>query len=136
MTSCFSCFTVKFLEDFCLMTVARERSRLAPLKAMPRGRPTPLANAAIEVPPVITADVITLVSTMPVIALNRFIFFATRSGTSISSRKNASISANFLSDMFIWINFAHFFIVVYTHSLIVEDKMSLRQLRCCFHQLF
>ena len=58
MALCFSCFTVKVLEDFRVMTVAREKSRLVPLKAMPTGRPTPLANAAIEIPPVITVDVI------------------------------------------------------------------------------
>ena len=57
------------------MAVARETSRLVPLKAMPTGTPTPLANAAIGIPPVITVDVIRPVSTMPVIVLNRFIFF-------------------------------------------------------------
>ena len=53
------------------MTVARERNRLVPLKALPTGRATPLANAATEIPPVITVDVIRPVSTMPVIVLNR-----------------------------------------------------------------
>ena len=96
MASCFSCFTVKVLEDFYLMTVVGERSRLAPLKAIPTGRPTPPANAAIEVPPVIIVDVIRPVSTMHVIVLNRFIFLAICSQTSISSRKNTSISVNFL----------------------------------------
>ena len=48
------------------MTVARERSRLVPLKAMLIDRPTPL----------ITADAVRLVSTMPVIVSNRFIFLA------------------------------------------------------------
>ena len=57
------------------MAVARERSRLVPLKAIPTGNPTPLANAAIDIPPVITVDVIRPVSTIPVIVLNRFIFF-------------------------------------------------------------
>ena len=42
---------------------------------MPAGRLTPLANAAIEIPPVITVDVISPVSTMPAIVLNRFIFW-------------------------------------------------------------
>ena len=97
MESCFSCFTVKVLKDFRVMTVARERSRLVPLKAMPTGNQTPLANAAIEIPPVITVDVIKPVSTIPVIVLNRFIFLAVRSRTSISSRKNASISVNFFN---------------------------------------
>ena len=58
------------------MAVARERSRLAPLKAIPTGNPTPLANAAILIPPVITVDIIRPVSTIPVIALNHFIFLA------------------------------------------------------------
>ena len=57
------------------MTVARERSRLVPLKAMLTGRPTSLANAAIEIPPVTNVDVIRPVSTIPVIVLYRFIFF-------------------------------------------------------------
>ena len=76
MASCFSCFTVKVLNYFRVMTVARERSKLFPLKAKPTGRATPLANAAIEVTPVITVDVIRPVSTIPVIVLNRFILLA------------------------------------------------------------
>ena len=97
MKSCFSCFVVKVLKDFRVMTVARERSRLVPLKAMSTGRPTPLANAAIEVPPGIAVDVIKPVFTIPVIVLNHFIFLAVCSRTSISSRKNASISMNFFN---------------------------------------
>ena len=97
MELCFSCFTVKVLKDFRVITVARERSRLVPHKAAPTGRPIPLANAAIEIPPVITVDVIRPVSTIPVVVLNRFIFLAIRSRTSISSRKNASISVNFFN---------------------------------------
>ena len=62
---------------------------------MPTGRPTLLANAAIEIPPVITVDVLRPVSTMPVIVINRFIFLAIRSRTSISSNKYASVSVNF-----------------------------------------
>ena len=77
--SCFSCFTVKVLKDFRVMAVARERSSLVPLMAIPTGRPTPLANAAIDVPPVITADVIKPVSMIPVIVLNSFIFLVIRS---------------------------------------------------------
>ena len=53
------------------MTVASERSRLVPLKVMPTGRPIPLANAATEIPPVITVDVIRPASTIPVIEFNR-----------------------------------------------------------------
>ena len=67
---------MKILKDFRVMAVARERSRLAPLKAIPTGNPTPLANAAILIPPVITVDIIRPVSTIPVIALNHFIFLA------------------------------------------------------------
>ena len=78
------------------MIVARERRRLPPPKAIPTGRPTPLANGAIENPPVITVDVIMLLSTMLVIVLNRFIFLAIRSRTSISSSKYPSVSVNFL----------------------------------------
>ena len=55
---CFSCFTVRLLKDFHVIAVARERSRLVPLKAILTGNPTLLANAAIEIPPVITVDVI------------------------------------------------------------------------------
>ena len=77
--SCFSCFTVKVLKDFRVMAVARERSSLVPLMTIPTGRPTPLANAAIDVPPVITADVIKPVSMIPVIVLNSFIFLVIRS---------------------------------------------------------
>ena len=87
---------MKILKDFRVMAVARGRSRLVPLKAILTGNPTPLENAAIEIPPVITVDVIKLVSTIPVIVLNRFIFLAIRSRTSISSRKNASV----LDDLF------------------------------------
>ena len=59
-----------------MMNFARERSKLVPLRAMPTGRPTLLAKAAIEIPPVITVDVIRLVSAIPAIFLNRFIFLA------------------------------------------------------------
>ena len=83
------------------MTAARERISLVPLKAMSTGRRAQLANVAIESPPVITVDVIEPVSTIPVIVLNRFIFLAILSRTSILSRKNASISVSFLSDMFV-----------------------------------
>ena len=76
------------------MAVARERSRLVPLEAIPTGNPTLLANAAINIPSVITVDVIRPVSTIPVIVLNRFIFLAICSRTSISLRKYASISDN------------------------------------------
>ena len=78
-----------------MITVAREESRLAPLKAITTGRPTPLANAAIEIPPVIIVYVIRPVSRIHVTILNRFIFLAICSQTSISSRKYDSISVSF-----------------------------------------
>ena len=70
----FSCFTVKVLKDFHVMAAARERSRLVSPKAMPTGGPTQLPNTAIEIPPVITVDVIRPVSMIPAIVLYRFIF--------------------------------------------------------------
>ena len=57
------------------MAVARERSRLVPLKTIPTGNPVPLPNAAMLIPPVITVDVIRSVSTILVIVLNHLIFF-------------------------------------------------------------
>ena len=74
------------------MAVAGERSRLVPLKEIRTGRPTPLANAAIGIPPVITVDITRPVSMIPVIVLNRFIFLAILSRT---SSKYASFSVNF-----------------------------------------
>ena len=65
------------------MTVARERIRLVPLRAIPTGNPAPLVNAAMLIPPVITVDVIKPVSTIPVIVLNRLIFWVIFSRTSI-----------------------------------------------------
>ena len=71
----FSCFTVKILKNFRVITTARERSRQITLKAMSIGRLRPFADAETEFPPVITADVIRSISTMSLIVLNRFIFF-------------------------------------------------------------
>ena len=69
---------VKVLKDFYVTTVARERTKLVLPKAAPTGRPARLANAAIEIPRVITVDVIRPVSMMPVIVLNCFFFFGNR----------------------------------------------------------
>ena len=66
------------------MTVATEKSRLVLLKAIQTGNPTPFANAAIYIPPVITFDVIRPYSTIPVIILNRIIFFFGNSLTGIN----------------------------------------------------
>ena len=84
-----------------MITVARERSRLIPLRAIPTDRRRSLVNAAIKIPSVITIDVIRPVSTMSVIVLNCFIFLAIRSRTSVSSSKYVSTSVSFLSDMFV-----------------------------------
>ena len=55
-------FFVKFsgrdISVFRVMAVARERSRLVRPKAKPTGDPTPLANAAIDILPVIAIEVI------------------------------------------------------------------------------
>ena len=81
--------------------VERERTTLNPPKAAPTGWPIPLANAGIGVPPVVAGDVIRLVSMILMIVLNRFLFFTCHLRSSISLRKNASISVNFLIDMFL-----------------------------------
>ena len=54
--------------------VERERTTLKLPKAVPTGRATLLANAAIEVPPEIADEVIRPMSTIPMISLNRFFF--------------------------------------------------------------
>ena len=58
MESCFSRLTRRGLEDFRMAVVITERNRLAPPKAIPAGNPTPFANAAIDIPPVIAVNVI------------------------------------------------------------------------------
>ena len=63
IASCFSCITVKNFKKFHVMVVAREKSSVVPLNAIPTGRPASLANKAIEIPPVITIDVTRLIST-------------------------------------------------------------------------
>ena len=99
LESYFSYFTIKVSKDFSVIAVPRERSKLVPLKAMLTGNPTPLANAAIDIPPVITVDFIKPVSTIPVIILNRFIFLAIRSRASIFSKKMPLFRTISSSDM-------------------------------------
>ena len=65
----------------CSIFKTREKSRLVPLNAIPTGRPTPLANAAMEIPPAITVDVIRPLFTRFIIVLNCFNFFACHSKT-------------------------------------------------------
>ena len=74
MTLCFSGFTVKILKDFRVITVAREKSILVSLKAIPTGRPAALTNAAIETLPVIPVDVIRPVPTMFFLQFTNFNF--------------------------------------------------------------
>ena len=101
MALCFPCFAVWPLENFRVATVKREKTTPNPPKAAPTGRPAPLANAGIEDPPAITAEVVKPISMISMIVFHRFSFFASRLRSSISSRKNASISVNFLIDMFV-----------------------------------
>ena len=101
MESCFSCFTVKVLKDFSVMTVVRERSRLVPLKTMPMGNPTPLANAAIDIPPVITVDVIRPVSTIPVIIKSFYLFGNPFTNFKFHQANMPQSQSVFLSDMFV-----------------------------------
>ena len=67
---------VNILKDFSVIAVAREKSRVVQLTAIPRGKPAPTSNPAVEITPVITADVSRPVS-RTLIALNPFIFLST-----------------------------------------------------------
>ena len=68
---------------------------------MPTGRPTPLANAAIEIPPVITVDVIKPVSAIPVIVLNCSIFLASVHGVQFHQANMLQFQSIFLIDIFV-----------------------------------
>ena len=68
---------VNILKDFSVTDVARKKSRVVQLTAIPRGKPAPTSNPAVEITPVITADVRRPVSRTPLIALNPFIFLST-----------------------------------------------------------
>ena len=72
---------INILKDFCVIVVAREKSMIISLNAIPTRRSTQFANAAIEMPSVITVDVMKPVSTILAIVLNHFIFFAGHSRT-------------------------------------------------------
>ena len=76
MALCFYCFLVNSWKDIRAIAVTREKSGLAPLNAIPISQPTPRSNIAMETSPLIAVDVI-LVSTMPVIVLDRFTFLQT-----------------------------------------------------------
>ena len=83
------------------MAVAKERSRLVQPKAIPTGSPTPLASATIEIPPVITVDVIRPLSTIPLIVLNRFIFLAFVHELQFHQRNMSQSQTICLSNMFV-----------------------------------
>ena len=83
------------------MTDARERRRLVPLRVIPTGRPTPLVNAATEIPPVVTVDVIRPVFTMLVIVLNRFIFWQSFHELQFHQAGIPQLQLIFLGDMFV-----------------------------------
>ena len=86
---------LKLLIFFRVIVVAKGRNRLIAERPIPTGKPIPLAIAPIEIPPVIAVVAIRLVSRTAVILLKRFIFFASFSHVSISSKKYASISLIF-----------------------------------------
>ena len=64
MESCFSCFTVNVLVDLRVIAVATERRRLVLLNPIPTAKPTPLLNAATNIPPVMMVDMIRPVSSL------------------------------------------------------------------------
>ena len=86
---------LKTLIVFRVIVVAKERSRLVAERLIPTGKPIPLARAAIEIPLVMAVVVTRLMSRTAVIVPKRFIFFASFSRASISSKKYASISVIF-----------------------------------------
>ena len=100
MASCFPCFTIWLLENFCVATVKRERTTPSPPKAAPTGRPALLANAGIEAPPAITAEAIKPVSTISMIVFNCFFFFASRLRASFHQEKMPQFQLISLIDMF------------------------------------
>ena len=52
----------------------KRKNKLVPLKTIPTDNPTPLENAAIDIPPVITVDVVRSVSMIAVIVLSLSFF--------------------------------------------------------------
>ena len=81
--------------------VKRERTTLSPPKAVPMSRPIPLANAGIEVPPVIADDVIRLVSMMFMIVLNCFFFLPAACVPLFHQEKMLQFQLIFLINMFV-----------------------------------
>ena len=93
IASCFSCFTVKILKDFHVMAVTREGSGLVPLKGIPTGTTTQLANAAMLITPVITVLGLWVQYPWLYWIISFFLVFCSR--TSILLRKYASVWDNF-----------------------------------------
>ena len=64
IASCYYCFMITILKDFCVTAVARKKTRLILSNTIPTRSPTPIANKVMEIPPVITFHVIRLISTV------------------------------------------------------------------------
>ena len=92
MASYFPCFTVKLLETFHVMTVARERTASILLNATPTGRPIPLENAGIEAPLAINPEVVKPVSTITMIVFIRFFFCLPPAGLNFIKKKCLNFS--------------------------------------------
>ena len=75
--------------------------RLVPPKTKPTGNPAPLVNAAVDIRPVITVDVIRPVSTIPVIILNRFMFWKIAQGHQFHQEKMSQFWTICLFDMIV-----------------------------------
>ena len=74
---------------------------LVPLILIPTDRVAPLANTAIENPPVIIVDVIRTVSITLVIVLNCFIFLATFNELQSHQAKMPKFQLIFSSNLFV-----------------------------------
>ena len=74
MEWCFSWATIETLRYFRVAGAIKEKGRLTLPRAILTGSPTPLANAAMDIPPVSTVDVSRLVSLMLNIVMDRLIF--------------------------------------------------------------
>ena len=72
------------LKDVRVLAVARENSRLVSLNAIPKRQENTTFKCDTGNVLSKRADVVRFVSTMHMVALNRFIFFASLSRTSIS----------------------------------------------------
>ena len=65
---------VNILKHLCVIAVPKEKKKLVSLNVIPKYRPIPVVNAALETPSVIAVDVIRRVFAMVVITTNAFLF--------------------------------------------------------------